>query len=344
MAPHNVQVLQGSLKQRIYHQSIRHLVELAWKNFLASRPLIFQNQSQKKRALHPTQPELGMCLYLDITNIPFLHVIYKLFHTLYSAAARLECWQTLNFVPVLRRKGGSLHSPSSSDDGGSSKKLSLSTFSHASFLRCFKSLNNRHLMQKSEASWTFFSQQKKMAYDMRLNPFPAGCVLYRYVAVGGTFDRLHAGHKLLLCTAALSVSHRLRIGISSATLHKRKQGSTQIQTLKARTRAVQRYIHHIRPELEQECITLQDIAGGVDQIPEVQAIVISPETRPTADHLNTNRKRQHLPPLSVIEIKYVPMHGNQASGNNRVSSTKLRLMEDSNLLAAKQKGIKSVLN
>jgi phosphopantetheine adenylyltransferase len=34
--------------------------------------------------------------------------------------------------------------------------------------------------------------------------------------VGGTFDRLHGGHKLLLSAAALVCSRRLTVGITGA--------------------------------------------------------------------------------------------------------------------------------
>lgn len=52
---------------------------------------------------------------------------------------------------------------------------------------------------------------------------PAGDLLYSAVAVGGTFDRLHAGHRLLLAVAALVCSRTLYIGVTGDLLLVAKQ-------------------------------------------------------------------------------------------------------------------------
>ena len=39
-------------------------------------------------------------------------------------------------------------------------------------------------------------------------------VLHRHSILGGTFDRLHAGHKLLLTACALITTERVTIGVT----------------------------------------------------------------------------------------------------------------------------------
>lgn len=52
---------------------------------------------------------------------------------------------------------------------------------------------------------------------------------YRQVAVGGTFDRLHAGHRLLLAAAALLASDFVYVGITSDALLANKEAKQLLQ-------------------------------------------------------------------------------------------------------------------
>lgn len=45
---------------------------------------------------------------------------------------------------------------------------------------------------------------------------------YDYVALGGTFDRLHNGHKILLSQAALRATKELAVGVADIGLIKSK--------------------------------------------------------------------------------------------------------------------------
>jgi len=46
--------------------------------------------------------------------------------------------------------------------------------------------------------------------------------LYENVVLGGTFDRLHQGHKILLSTAALKCTKRLTVGVTDTSMLKCK--------------------------------------------------------------------------------------------------------------------------
>lgn len=51
---------------------------------------------------------------------------------------------------------------------------------------------------------------------------PDDCRMYKNVVLGGTFDRLHVGHKILLSTAAIRTTERLVVGVTDASLTKSK--------------------------------------------------------------------------------------------------------------------------
>lgn len=48
------------------------------------------------------------------------------------------------------------------------------------------------------------------------------CKMYRNVVLGGTFDRLHIGHKILLSTAAIRATERLVVGVTDGAMNKCK--------------------------------------------------------------------------------------------------------------------------
>lgn len=48
------------------------------------------------------------------------------------------------------------------------------------------------------------------------------CKMYKNVVLGGTFDRLHIGHKILLSAAAIRATERLVVGVTDATMNKCK--------------------------------------------------------------------------------------------------------------------------
>jgi len=72
---------------------------------------------------------------------------------------------------------------------------------------------------------------------------------YANVCAGGTFDRLHAGHKVLLSSAALATSQNLLIGITSDSLLSRKTLPELIQPIGIRACAARQFLASVSPQL-----------------------------------------------------------------------------------------------
>ena len=145
---------------------------------------------------------------------------------------------------------------------------------------------------------------------------------FSYVAMGGTFDHLHAGHKLLLLTSASFATRRLRIGVTSAALLGGKKFATELQPFEARRDEVVRYVSSVRPDLELDVAEISDMAGGTDVIESVEALVVSPETLPALEKVNAMRHERGYAPMALVQIPYI---GGDDDAS-RVSSTKIRQM------------------
>lgn len=104
----------------------------------------------------------------------------------------------------------------------------------------------------------------------------------KIVAVGGTFDHLHSGHKILLSIAALLSSKELLIGLVEESLLVTKQFSKLIQPYEQRKERICNFINQFKPALSFSIYPLSDIYGPTIVRDEIEALVVSKETLPGA--------------------------------------------------------------
>ncbi|GAA5964777.1 hypothetical protein JCM8115_005731 [Rhodotorula mucilaginosa] len=129
--------------------------------------------------------------------------------------------------------------------------------------------------------------------------------LYPVVALGGTFDHLHSGHKILLTMAASITSRKLIVGVTDDALLKTKKFRDWLEPLPFRIRNVENFIALIRPEIECACVPLQDVYGPTATDPEIEALVVSDETRAGGQAINTLRASRSLSILRIFCIALV---------------------------------------
>ena len=78
-------------------------------------------------------------------------------------------------------------------------------------------------------------------------PSESSLKIYEEVVLGGTFDHLHDGHRLLLSVACLLCRHKITVGLTDGSLLKNKVLKELIQSFEERKQAVQDFIEDIKP-------------------------------------------------------------------------------------------------
>jgi len=140
------------------------------------------------------------------------------------------------------------------------------------------------------------------------------------VAIGGTFDPLHDGHKKLLRTVfELSDGGEIVIGVTSDTMA-RASRNREVLPYKARTENIRRYMYkEYRAEVKIE--ELND-RYGVTLDEDFDYIVISPETYTVALRINELRKERGKQPIKIVKVEHM-----KAANGKIISSTRIKAGE-----------------
>jgi phosphopantetheine adenylyltransferase len=163
---------------------------------------------------------------------------------------------------------------------------------------------------------------------------------YPAVCLGGTFDYLHPGHKLLLTAGALLLQVPRRgdpvppcryiIGITGDEMLRNKKFAEYVQTWEERARNVILFLAELlelsprgwkdstAPEIEEkdgdftatfrdgtiqvQCVRIQDAFGPTITVEDIQALVVSAETRSGGQAVNDKRTEKGWHALEVFEV------------------------------------------
>lgn len=138
---------------------------------------------------------------------------------------------------------------------------------------------------------------------------------YKKVAVGGTFDKFHDGHKKLLETA-FEIGNEIEIGVTSNEFGGRKG---DIDSCKERMANLKSFFND---KSNFSVTPLNDPYGTTVFDEEFDVIVVSEETKPTAIEINEIRKNKGMLPLDIIVVHFV-----LAEDGVPISSTRIRCGE-----------------
>jgi pantetheine-phosphate adenylyltransferase len=141
---------------------------------------------------------------------------------------------------------------------------------------------------------------------------------YKLVALGGTFDVLHAGHRHLL-SEAFKLGDVVLIGVTNdqlvATLHK----NHQVRSFSSRVRVLDRFLKTRRWSSRARLTALHEPYGPAAKRRKLQALIVSKGTLASGRRLNQLRRQNGLQPLDLFVVDLL-----KAADGKPISTTRIR--------------------
>lgn len=142
--------------------------------------------------------------------------------------------------------------------------------------------------------------------------------MFKVVAVGGTFDELHKGHKILIMKA-FSVGDLVLIGLCTDEFAKTLRKNHEVASYEERLNELTNFLSEKGLIDRCKIIPLKDPYGPTISDEKIEAIVVSEETEIRAHQINRIREKKGLKPLKIITINMIP-----AEDNVPISTTRIR--------------------
>uniref|UniRef100_A0A2K6Q6S9 Bifunctional coenzyme A synthase n=1 Tax=Rhinopithecus roxellana TaxID=61622 RepID=A0A2K6Q6S9_RHIRO len=151
-------------------------------------------------------------------------------------------------------------------------------------------------------------------------------------AVGGTFDRLHNAHKVLLSIACILAQEQLVVGVADKDLLKSKLLPELLQPYTERVEHLSEFLVDIKPSLTFDVIPLLDPYGPAGSDPSLEFLVVSEETYRGGMAVNRFRLENDLEELALYQIQLLKDVKHTENEEDKVSSSSFRQRMLGNLL------------
>ena len=138
------------------------------------------------------------------------------------------------------------------------------------------------------------------------------------VAVGGTFDLVHKGHRKLLDTA-FQLGETVMIGVTSDRFVKKLHKPHKVDSYEIREKELKKLLNRRSWLGRSTIVSIENPYGPTTKEKNIDALVVSQRTKPTAELINRLRHRKGLRPLHIVPITLV-----QAEDSRPISTTRIR--------------------
>ncbi|KAK4874734.1 hypothetical protein RN001_014094 [Aquatica leii] len=149
--------------------------------------------------------------------------------------------------------------------------------------------------------------------------------IYTHTVAGGTFDRLHIAHKLLLSEVALRSSSRVTVGVTDENMLQSKTLYELVEPLENRLNGVKDFMMDVCPELNYTIVPIRDLYGPTQHDPTMELIVVSAETIKGGHKINEIRQSKNLPILEILEVELIQEPYPESMEELKISSSTARM-------------------
>ena len=139
--------------------------------------------------------------------------------------------------------------------------------------------------------------------------------------MGGTFDILHIGHEALL-TQASNIGDKILVGLTTDERAKKGRNSDFLNSYEIRKRNLESLLDSLGFLDKFEIVPLNDDWGPSVIDEDFEAIVVSGETKSTADIINKIRSKEGRNELQVVVVPMI-----KAFDGKYISSSRIRKKE-----------------
>lgn len=140
---------------------------------------------------------------------------------------------------------------------------------------------------------------------------------FKTVAVGGTFDEFHKGHRILLIKA-FEMGEQVLIGLCSDEFFRKLNKPHPAASYTKRLEELKAFLRDYGFLERATIIPLDDIYGVTLAKNSIDALIVSRETEATALAINEERRARELSPLQIVAIEMVPSEDHAPISTSRI--------------------------
>ncbi|XP_076658129.1 bifunctional Phosphopantetheine adenylyltransferase - Dephospho-CoA kinase [Halictus rubicundus] len=148
---------------------------------------------------------------------------------------------------------------------------------------------------------------------------------YKNVVLGGTFDRIHNGHKIFLSEAVLHCTEKLTVGVTSASMLHGKLLWELIEPCSKRINNLKAFLEDIDSTLEYDVVEINDMYGPTKHDPTFELIVVSEETKRGGNKINELRMQKNLSKLDIHVVQLLKDNDHKEHEESKISSSNNRI-------------------